>query len=98
MACMLAYTYSVATTTTYPLQVIKARLQQRSEFVELTAEGNIRTARRQYKGTIATIQRMWKSGGFAVFFRGCIPNAIRVVPGAAITFVVYEAVMDFCSV
>jgi solute carrier family 25 (mitochondrial folate transporter), member 32 len=76
------------------LQVVKARVQQRNESVELTSEGGVRVVRRQYKGTISTVVRMWKSEGIAGFFRGCIPNAVRVVPGAAITFVVYEAVMD----
>lgn len=85
---------SIASMVTYPLQVIKARLQQRSESVEITPEGNVRPVLRKYSGVMKSIRRMWKREGIAGFFRGCIPNAIRVAPGAAITFLVYESVMD----
>jgi hypothetical protein len=77
------------------LQVIKARLQQRSESLEITAEGDVRAVKREYAGMINTAKLMWEREGIAGYFKGCIPNAIRVVPGAAITFVVYEAVMDW---
>lgn len=88
---------SVASTTTYPLQVLKARLQQRADSVEITADGDLRKVRREYHGIIKSVKRMWKKEGFTGFFRGCIPNALRVAPGAAITFVVYETVMDIMS-
>ena len=85
---------SVASTVTYPLQVVKARMQQRSEFVELTPEGNVRVVHREYGGIWNTCHRIWQKEGITGFFKGCIPNAIRVAPSAAITFVVYESVMD----
>ena len=69
-------------------------MQQRSEFVELTAEGKLRVVKRHYNKIRTTFRRIWKKEGFSGFFKGCIPNAIRVAPSAAITFVVYEAVMD----
>ncbi|CAB9499707.1 dinucleotide transporter 2, mitochondrial [Seminavis robusta] len=84
----------IASTVTYPLQVLKARLQQRSESLEITADGDIKAVRREYQGVIKSIRRMWQREGIAGFFRGCIPNAIRVAPGAAITFLVYESVID----
>lgn len=85
---------SAASTATYPLQVLKARLQQRSENLEITPEGEVRAVRREYHGVRKTIRRMWKREGVIGFFRGCIPNALRVAPGAAITFVVYETIID----
>lgn len=84
----------IASTVTYPLQVLKARLQQRAESLEITPEGNVRAVKRDYRGVVSTVGKMWKQEGFAGFFRGCIPNAIRVAPGSAITFLVYESVMD----
>jgi solute carrier family 25 folate transporter 32 len=88
----------IASTTTYPLQVVKARMQQRSEVVELTAEGDVRLVRREYVGLLKTGRRIWQKEGVVGFFGGCIPNAIRVAPSAAVTFVVYEAVMDWLKV
>jgi solute carrier family 25 folate transporter 32 len=84
-----------ASTVTYPLQTIKARMQQRSDALEFTADGEVRAVRRDYRGLFSTIKRVFRQEGFVGFFKGCIPNAIRVAPGAAITFVVYEALMDY---
>jgi len=84
----------IASTVTYPIQVLKARLQQRADSLEITPEGDVRAVRREYHGVLKSVRRMWKKEGIAGFFRGCIPNAIRVAPGSAITFLVYESVMD----
>ena len=70
-------------------------MQQRSELVELTADGDVRVVKREYAGMQITARRMWNKEGLSGFFKGCLPNAIRVAPSAAITFVVYEAVKDF---
>ena len=50
---------------------------------------------RSYGGVISTITKMWQHEGAASFFKGVIPNALRVAPGSAITFLVYESVLDF---
>lgn len=84
----------VASTATYPLQVIKSRLQQRSESLELTSTGDVRVVKRQYRGFLGATRRILKKEGILGFFKGCIPSTIRVAPGAAVTFVVYETVMD----
>jgi solute carrier family 25 folate transporter 32 len=70
-------------------------MQQRSENLELTANGELRAVKREYTGLTDTVKRTWQREGIRGFFQGCLPNAIRVVPGAAITFVVYEAIMDW---
>jgi solute carrier family 25 (mitochondrial folate transporter), member 32 len=86
---------SIASTTTYPLQVIKSRLQQRSgESLELTSSGDLKVVRKEYIGFISTVRRIWVAEGIHGFFKGCITNAARVAPGAAITFLVYESVLD----
>jgi hypothetical protein len=77
------------------MQVIKSRLQQRAESVELTSAGDVKIVTREYAGVFRTVRKMWHQEGFQGFFKGVIPNAIRVAPGAAITFVVYESVLDF---
>ena len=89
--------FSIASTVTYPLQVLKARLQQRSESLEIMPDGEVRAVRREYQGVLKSVRKMWMQEGVAGFFRGCIPNAIRVAPGAAITFLVYESVMDLLT-
>jgi Mitochondrial carrier protein len=73
-------------------------MQQRSESVELMDDGQLRAVRREYKGLISTARRIYYHEGLSGFFKGCIPNAIRVAPGAAVTFVVYEEVTDMLSV
>lgn len=87
----------VASTVTYPLQVVKARIQQRSEVVELTTEGEVRVVKRAYPGIWEASKRILDKEGPIGFFKGCVPNALRVAPSAAVTFLVYEAVMDALS-
>lgn len=87
----------IASTTTYPLQVIKARLQQRSQVVELTEAGEVQVLKREYSGVIDCLRRIGKQEGLSGFFKGCIPNALRVAPSAAITFVTYESVLDLLA-
>ena len=85
----------VASTVTYPFQVVKSRMQQPSNSIELTSSGDVRVVQRDYKGLLATVHKIWKQEGISGFFKGAIPNAVRVAPSAAVTFLVYETVMDF---
>lgn len=94
---MGAVSKMIASTVTYPLQVIKARLQQRSQSVEITEGGELAVVRREYGGVVDCVVRIFRNEGPVGFFKGCIPNAIRVAPSAAITFVTYETVMDILS-
>jgi solute carrier family 25 folate transporter 32 len=43
------------------------------------------------------VKRIVRNEGVSGFFKGCLTNAIRVAPSAAITFVVYEWVLDVLS-
>ena len=36
------------------------------------------------------IFKIWKHEGPGGYFRGIVPNVLKVAPGAALTFVVYE--------
>jgi hypothetical protein len=88
--------YRAATTTTYPLQLIKSRMQQRMDTIDLLDDQSVRIVQRgdSYRTMLSTIQKIYTNEGISGFFKGCLTNAIRVAPGAAITFVVYEEVTD----
>eukprot|EP00594_Rhizosolenia_setigera_P014796 CAMPEP_0178959224 /NCGR_PEP_ID=MMETSP0789-20121207/12149_1 /TAXON_ID=3005 /ORGANISM="Rhizosolenia setigera, Strain CCMP 1694" /LENGTH=378 /DNA_ID=CAMNT_0020642157 /DNA_START=17 /DNA_END=1153 /DNA_ORIENTATION=+ len=86
----------VASTTTYPLQVIKSRIQQRQNQSTPSSSSSLKKVgeQDQYRGIISAVQRIFRKEGISGFFKGCIPNALRVAPSAAITFVVYESIID----
>ena len=69
----------IASTVTYPYQVLKSRLQQR---------GNLTDYR--YHGLIDCAMQTARSEGIRGFFRGLLPAVARVAPASALTFVVYE--------
>ena len=96
----------LASTITYPYQVIKSRIQQRdllpsssssssssSSVSSLIINKNDEIIR--YNGTIDCIIKTWKNEGIRGFFRGVVPNALKVAPSAALTFVVYEETLKF---
>ncbi|XP_061920311.1 solute carrier family 25 member 32-like [Entelurus aequoreus] len=62
---------------TYPYQVVRARLQDQHN---------------TYNGMVDVIRRTWRNEGAIGFYKGIIPNLIRVTPASCITFVVYENV------
>mmetsp|Transcript_49715 Transcript_49715/g.124971 ORF Transcript_49715/g.124971 Transcript_49715/m.124971 type:complete len:354 (+) Transcript_49715:187-1248(+) len=66
-----------------PVDVIKTRLQ-RQRIVEGQAP--------KYNGVMGTISTMMKEEGFTSFYLGLTPRLMRIVPGQAITFMVYEFV------
>mmetsp|Transcript_24229 Transcript_24229/g.41052 ORF Transcript_24229/g.41052 Transcript_24229/m.41052 type:complete len:357 (+) Transcript_24229:65-1135(+) len=106
----------VATISTYPLQVIKTRLQQRrvsddherahkegasesqstkrKKATWSSGRGLIMGTRAQYQGVVDCVRKTFANEGMYGFFKGCLPNAIRVAPGAAVTFFTYETVAD----
>jgi solute carrier family 25 folate transporter 32 len=96
---MGAISKMVASTVTYPLQVMKSRMQQPASSIELTHAGDVRVVNRNYyTSVLATVSKIWQQEGIVGFFKGAIPNAVRVAPSAAVTFVVYETVMDMLKV
>ena len=72
-------------------------MQQRMDTIELFDDHSVRLVQRgdSYHTMKSTIQHIYTQEGVSGFFKGCITNAVRVAPGAAITFVVYEEVSDF---
>lgn len=74
----------IAATITYPYQVIKSRLQHRENL-------------NHYNGTIDCFLKIWRNEGIIGYFRGVVPNALKVAPSAAITFLVYEETLKLLS-
>ncbi len=94
---MGAVSKTIASTMTYPIQLIKSRIQQRNQTFELSSTGELELAKREYKSMTDCATKIWRREGIPGFFRGCIPNALRVAPSSAITFLVYETVVDILS-
>lgn len=70
----------VAGTATYPLQVMRARLQHHLAD-ELFG-----------KGIGGVVKKLWREEGFRGFYRGMMPGVVRVLPATWVTFLVYENV------
>ncbi|KAK3948290.1 mitochondrial carrier domain-containing protein [Pseudoneurospora amorphoporcata] len=70
----------VAGTATYPLQVMRARLQHHLAD-ELFG-----------RGIGGVIVKLWREEGFRGFYRGMMPGVVRVLPATWVTFLVYENV------
>ena len=62
---------------TYPYQPIRARLQQYD-------------AAKTYSGLLDVIRKTYRNEGFLAFYKGVIPNTLRVIPTTVVTFLVYE--------
>lgn len=62
---------------TYPYQPIRARLQQYD-------------ATKQYSGLWDVLRKTYKNEGVLAFYKGVIPNTLRVIPTTIVTFLVYE--------
>ena len=63
--------------------MIKSRLQQRDEIINQQRQ-------QRYRGTWDCILKIYKQDNFIGFFRGVVPNVLKVAPSSAITFLVYE--------
>ena len=67
----------LAQSVCYPLDTVRRRQQMKG---------------RHYAGMLDAFQRIAQVEGIRGFYRGMVPNAIKVVPNNAIRFVVFEAV------
>ncbi|CAI5469869.1 unnamed protein product [Closterium sp. Yama58-4] len=95
---------TVAATLVFPLQVIRTRLQAHvstphapSSVLGFAAGAAAPAAALSGMGaagrgpTMGEVTReLWQEGGVHAFFRGVVPNLLKVVPAASITYVTYE--------
>ncbi|KAK4148103.1 mitochondrial carrier domain-containing protein [Dichotomopilus funicola] len=70
----------VAGATTYPLQVLRSRLQQHDAEAQFG------------RGLSGVVRRLWREEGIRGFYRGVMPGVFRVLPATWVTFLVYENV------
>ncbi|KAK3152436.1 hypothetical protein QOZ80_2BG0158850 [Eleusine coracana subsp. coracana] len=70
---------ALGATCVYPLQVIRTRLQ--------AEQANSESA---YRGMTDCFRKMLQCEGISAFYKGLIPNLLKVVPAASITYLVYE--------
>ncbi|KAI5277662.1 hypothetical protein KEM52_004867, partial [Ascosphaera acerosa] len=64
---------------TYPYQVLRSRLQAYD-------------ADATYRGVADAVAQIWRKERLAGFYKGLVPNLVRVLPSTCVTFLVYENV------
>lgn len=75
-----AFSKVIAVVTTYPYQVVRARLQNQHY---------------NYTGSWDCMKQTWTYEGWRGFYKGLGTNLLRVTPATMITFVTYENVCHF---
>lgn len=71
-----------ATVVTYPIQLVKTRMQQQFAH-QHTAYGK----------TVATLQYIYRNEGWLGYYKGLGPNLAKVAPQSAILFALYENIL-----
>ncbi|KAK9306586.1 hypothetical protein QLX08_002777 [Tetragonisca angustula] len=71
----------IAAASTYPYQVVRARLQDHHH---------------NYNGSIHCVQSIWRYEGWRGFYKGLSANLTRVTPATVITFVCTKTCLTIC--
>ena len=73
----------IASVVSYPHEVLKTRLRE----VDVTGK-------HLYRNIYDAIVRIWREEGWRSFYMGIEPHLMRTVPNTAITFLVFEYLMN----
>lgn len=66
----------IAAATTYPYQVVRARLQDQH---------------RVYEGVMDVLRQTWRYEGVKGFYKGLSPYLLHVTPNICLVFLIYES-------
>ncbi|RCV04980.1 hypothetical protein SETIT_1G044800v2 [Setaria italica] len=77
---------ALGATCVYPLQVVRTRMQAQSANSE-----------DPYRGMTDCFRRTLRREGISGFYKGLVPNLLKVVPAASITYLVYETMKKSLS-
>ncbi|XP_024377247.1 calcium-dependent mitochondrial ATP-magnesium/phosphate carrier protein 3 [Physcomitrium patens] len=77
--CCGTFSGAFGATCVYPLQLIRTRLQAQSS-----------KSNERYTGMVDAFRHTYRKEGLRGFYKGWLPNMLKVVPSASITYLVYE--------
>jgi len=90
----------LASSATYPHEVIRTRLQTQRRpvagenfLVDMAVPGAKPVAGPKYKGIVMTFRTILREEGWRAFYAGLGTNMMRAVPAATVTMLTYEYVM-----
>lgn len=83
---------TLAQTISYPLDLVRRRLQVQGFASDISAGD------KHYKGVTDAFIRIFREEGIPGFYRGLVPNFIKVVPAISVSFYVYETMKKFLKI
>lgn len=91
--CIGSIAGATAQTVVFPIETIRRRLQI-SGFEQINDIDPHATKPRN-NTVMYVIKDLWGQSGIRGFYRGMIPNYMKIIPAAGISFVTYEYIKDF---